>query len=325
MAASQTPRLQPDCSLPPLSDWSPQGPFAVALSSGADSTALLWACATRWPHWTRAIHVNHGLQPAAQDFEWHAQHLCARWNIPCVVQRVHAHPQQGQSPEDAARTARYLALAQAAQTSFDAPLTAVLLAQHAQDQAESVLLAWSRGAGLPGLSAMPTQMQRHGVTFVRPWLTQSGDSLRQTLRRAGVAWVEDPSNRSQAYTRNRIRHQVLPVLEEALPGSLATLARTARHAAEAMDLLQDLAQLDAQRVGLPPRIAELQMLSARRQAHVLRFWLASMGTQAQAAQMQALLIQVSACKTRGHRIHLKVGQGHVIREGDVLAWLQSKV
>ncbi|MDI9331278.1 MAG: tRNA lysidine(34) synthetase TilS [Alphaproteobacteria bacterium] len=322
MAATRTPKPLPDdFPWPALGD-VPTGPFAVAFSAGADSTALLHACVTLWPDRIHAIHINHGLQAAAADFEWHARHLCARWSVPLTVCRVQAQPQRGQSPEDAARSARYPALAQAAQSGFDTPLSCVLLAQHAHDQAESVLLAWSRGAGLSGLAAMPGQVQRHGVSFVRPWLQASGVDLRQTLRRLGTPWVEDPTNASSAYTRNRIRHQVLPVLEQALPGSRQTLVRTARHAAQAMQLLADLAQQDAQQVGWPPRIADLRQLPQRRQANLLRHWLAEQGTQAQTSQLDELLRQVAACQTRAHRIELRVGSGQVRRQGDNLAWLQ---
>lgn len=320
MAATPTPKRRHDPHRWPELDWAPDGPFAVALSAGADSTALLVACASRWPQWTHAIHIHHGLQTAASDFEWHAQHLCQRWAVPLHIERVRARHATGQSPEDAARRARYLGLAQAALGAFDVPMKAVVLAQHAHDQAESVLLAWSRGSGLAGLAAMASSMERHGVRFVRPWLTQSGVVLRQMLRDAGIAWVEDPSNSSEAYTRNRIRHQVLPVLEQALPGSRDTLVRTARHAAQAMQLLTELAQADAEQVGLPPRIEDLRRLSPHRQANVLRHWLALQGTQAQAAQLEALLRQVAACRTRGHHIRLRVGTGHVTRQGGCLAW-----
>lgn len=320
MAATPTPKRRPDpLGLPPL-DGAPDGPFAIALSAGADSTALLVACARLWPRWTHAIHINHGLQVAAADFEWHARHLCQRLQVPLVVVHVQARNSAGQSPEEAARSARYRALAHAAQTDFAAPLHAVWLAQHAQDQAESVVLAWSRGAGLSGLAAMPVRFKRHGVDFVRPWLNQSGHDLRLALRRLGVPWVEDPTNTSTVYTRNRIRHQVLPVLEQALPGSLHTLVRTARHAAQAMQLLAELAQADAGQVGTPPDIRQLRQLTPHRQANLLRHWLAGLGTQAQAAQLDELLRQVAACLTRGHRIHLRIGSGHVIREGATLAW-----
>lgn len=325
MADSRTPKLPPESAALTVNDWAPQGPFAVALSAGADSVALLWACVSRWPEWTQAIHINHGLQLAATDFEWHVRHLCQRWGVPLAVRDVQARHRAGQSPEEAARSARYRALAESARTDFGTPLTAVLLAQHADDQAESVMLAWSRGAGLAGLAAMPLRIERHGVWFVRPWLDVPASSLRLALRQAGIPWVEDPSNGSDAYTRNRIRHQVLPVLEQALPGSRGTLVRTARHAAQALRLLADLAELDAGQIGSPPRIQALRALPSHRQANVLRHWLAGLGTQAQAAQLSELLRQVEACRTRGHHIQLRVGHGHVVRQGEVLAWLQSKV
>ncbi len=320
MVATPTPKRRPDRIGWPALGWSPDGPFVVAVSAGADSTALLSACAARWPHWTHAIHINHGLQAAAADFEWHARHLCHRLAVPLRVERVQARHAPGQSPEEAARNARYLALAQAAQTGFETALSVVLLAQHAHDQAESVLLGWSRGAGLSRLAAMPARIERHGVLFVRPWLDQSGHDLRRFLRDAGIPWVEDPTNRDPAYTRNRIRHQVLPVLERALPGSRDTLARTARHAAQAMQLLAELAQADGEQVGLPPRIDALRLLAPHRQANVLRHWLAMLGTQAQTAQLDELLRQVAACQTRGHRIELRVGAGLVTRRGQALAW-----
>ena len=325
MVATLTPKPPPDAPAWPSLQDVPPGPFAVAFSGGADSTALLQASLQLGHSRVHAIHINHSLQTAAADFEWHVRHLCRQWGVPLAVVRVQARPTRGQSPEEAARAARYPALAQAALHHWPQPLTTVWLAQHADDQAESVLLAWSRGAGLSGLAAMPRSLQRHGVNFVRPWLGASGDALRHTLRRIGTPWVEDPSNASSAYTRNRIRHQVLPVLEAALPGSRTTLVRTARHAAQAMQLLADLAELDAREVGLPPRIAALRQLPEHRQANVLRHWLASLGTQAQASQMAELLRQLSACQTRGHQIELRVGSGQIRREGEHLAWLQSRV
>ena len=172
---------------------------------------------------------------------------------------------------------------------------------------------------------MPARLQRHGLTFHRPWLDVPGSSLRAWLQACEVSWIEDPSNQSSAYTRNRIRHQVLPVLESSLPGSRTTLVRTARHAAQSLRLLAELAEMDGLRAGVLPKIADLRLLPAHRLSNLLRHWLAEQGTQAQTAQLEELLRQVSACKTRGHRIHLRVGAGHVIRQGEVLAWLQSKV
>ena len=102
-----------------LADFCPGLPFAVALSGGADSTALLIACAQRWPGQVRAVHVHHGLQSAADDFERFCRQLCEGLQVPLSVQRVDAHPVPGQSPEDAARQARYRALADAVRQVSD--------------------------------------------------------------------------------------------------------------------------------------------------------------------------------------------------------------
>ncbi len=139
----------------------PALPLVVGLSGGADSTALLLACAERWPGQVRAIHVHHGLQSAADDFERHCVGLCARLQVPLVVQRVDGRPAPGQSPEDAARIARYKAFEGVALTSQAIPaIQSIALAQHADDQVETLLLALSRGAGVAGLAAMPACWQR---------------------------------------------------------------------------------------------------------------------------------------------------------------------
>lgn len=163
--------------------FAPELPLAVALSGGADSTALLLACARRWPEQVVAIHVHHGLQPAADDFERHNTALCQNLCVPLFVCRVDAHHAPGQSPEDAARTARYQAI-DAAVRGADGSVRfpSVALAQHADDQVETMLLALSRGAGLPGLAAMPARRVRRGVVFHRPLLDVSAASIRAWLQ-----------------------------------------------------------------------------------------------------------------------------------------------
>lgn len=330
MAASATPKPKPAEAFAPhplnddalaraLSAWVPCLPLAVAFSGGADSTALLHACAARWPQQVRAIHVHHGLQAAADDFERHCQVVCAALHLPLHSVRVDARHAGGESPEDAARRARYRALAEAAR---DQGCAEVLLAQHADDQAETLLIALSRGAGLPGLAAMPARFERHGMQFGRPLLALRGSGLRQWLRDRGLQWVEDPTNSDTGYTRNRIRAQVLPAIETALPSFVAMAARSAAHAAQAQQLLDELAQIDLAACGTPPAIAGLQGLPAARQANALRAWLRDAhGTVPSAAQMDELLAQIDACRTRGHRIELKAGAGAIRREGDRLAWV----
>ena len=311
--------------LPALQAWlrdapahGPQAPWAVAFSGGADSTALLLAAAECWPGQVLALHVHHGLQSAADAFEQHAQAFCAARGMAFDSRRVQAGHAPGQSPEDAARQARYAALADMARCHG---VAGVLLAQHADDQLETLLLALSRGAGLPGLAAMPALMQRHGVAFGRPLLDLSAQALRQWLQAEGVPWVDDPSNQDLRYTRNRLRARVLPPLLEAFAASRQTFARSARHAAQAQALLTEVAEQDLQTCGQPPRIAALQALSPARQANALRHWLRQAhGVGPSEAQLQALLRQVAACTTRGHRIDLRLADGRMARDGDRLRY-----
>jgi tRNA(Ile)-lysidine synthase len=304
-----------------LQAWTPPLPLAVAYSGGADSTALLHACAQRWPGQIAAIHVHHGLQSAADGFAEHCRHVCAQLHVPLAIAQVDARHQPGQSPEDAARTHRYAALVSQAQTAFEQPVASIALAQHADDQIETLLIALSRGAGVAGLAAMPTHWKRDGLAWWRPLLAVSAGDIRQWLQVRHIDWIEDPTNAQDAYLRNRIRQQLLPVLEQVLPQFRDTFARSSAHAAQAKQLQRDLAQLDLDTVGLPPQIAALQRFSAARQANVVRYWLLEHhGATPSAAQLQELLRQIAACQTRGHRIHIKVGYGFAVRNGAKLGW-----
>lgn len=310
-----------------IADFSPALPMAVGLSGGADSTALLLACARKWPGQVQAIHVHHGLQAAADGFEQHCAALCQSLNVPLWVKRLDARHTPGQSPEDAARQARYKAFeAVAIASKAQAAIKSIAIAQHADDQVETLLLALSRGAGIAGLAAMPARWERAGVVWHRPLLQVAGADIRSWLRLQGQPWVEDPTNTDQRYTRNRIRAQLLPALEAAFPAFRETFARSASNAAQAAELLDELAQQDLLRVGAPPHITELQGLSRARQANVLRHWLrVAYATTPSAAQLGELLNQLAACTTRGHRIHIKVGRGFVVRSGPQLGWYNPEV
>ncbi|MBS7781106.1 tRNA lysidine(34) synthetase TilS [Acidovorax sp. CCYZU-2555] len=305
-----------------IAAFAPPLPLAVAFSGGADSTALLRACAQRWPGQVHAIHVHHGLQSAADGFVAQCEALCTQLQVPLTVCRVDARHALGQSPEDAARQSRYAALADAALHAWPGrPMAAIALAQHADDQVETLLLALSRGAGVAGLAAMPAQWQRLGLTWLRPLLQVEGAALREWLAAQQQDWIEDPSNADQRFTRNRIRAQLLPQLQAAFPQFRDTFARSSRHCAQAAELLQEVAESDLAVVGNPPRIAALQALSTARQGNVLRHWLrVAHATTPAAAQLEALLRQVAACTTRGHQIHLKLGRGFVVRTGALLGW-----
>lgn len=316
-----------------LEAFTPALPLAVGLSGGADSTALLLACAQRWPGQVYAIHIHHGLQAAADDFEQHCRAVCQRWHVPLQVQRVDARPAPGQSPEDAARQARYQALeaaaaaatATATATSTEAvSIASIALAHHADDQVETLLLALSRGAGLSGLAAMPSHWQRAGLAWYRPLLCVSSTAVRDWLRMRGQGWIEDPTNRDERYTRNRIRAHVLPALQTCFAHFRDTFARSSAHAAQAQTLLEEIAQQDYADLGEPPRLTALRALGYARQANVLRYWLRHIHhTTPSSAQLAQLQQQLQACRTRGHQINLKIGRGLVRRNEVYLVFLPS--
>jgi tRNA(Ile)-lysidine synthase len=318
-------------------------PLAVAYSGGADSTALLLMCAEQFPGQVQAIHIHHGLQAAADDFAAHCQVFCDRLKVSLHVVHVQARNAAGDSPEDAARRARYGALsakvlelnqALAQKNIALAAIKTIVIAQHADDQVETLLLALSRGAGLPGLSAMPARWQRDGVEFARPLLEVPAPEIRAWLAARGLrarhpgganvgeGWIEDPTNQDVQFTRNRIRHTLLPALQAAFPQFRETFARSARHAAQAQVLLAQVAMQDIATVGNPPRIAALQSLSAERQANALRYWLKTAHHVApSAAQLDELQSQITACTNRGKQIRIKVATGFVERQGEVLGYL----
>lgn len=280
---------------------------------------LLRTAHALWPDAVAAIHVNHGLQATATEFEAHCIATCQHLGVGLTVMRATIQVQPGDSVEEQARRARYSLLQQAAKT-LNAGV--VWLAQHADDQAETVLLALSRGAGLAGLAAMGELSVRDGLHFGRPFLAVPHALLQRVALAHGWPFVDDPSNHNTQYTRNRIRHEVMPTLLKAFPQWVTTLARTAQHCAQADDLLRDLARLDLLATGVPPSVASLQRLSVARQANALRCWLRdATGRAPSAAQLNELLKQTAAAVTRGHRIDIKIGVGRVVRTGQHLVYV----
>jgi tRNA(Ile)-lysidine synthase len=305
-----------------MAAFSPTLPLAVAYSGGADSTALLVACHEKWPGQVSAIHVHHGIQSAADDFEAHCRSFCAQLSVPLLVQHVNGRHLPGQSPEEAARLARYKSFSALEQEGKAWPaIKNIAIAQHADDQIETILLALSRGGGLPGLSAMPASWVRLGVSYYRPLLNVRSSCIKSWLLERQLAWVEDPSNQDEKFTRNRIRARLLPALEATFPQFRDTFARSAAHAAQAQIVLDEVAEQDSQQLGSPPSIASVQGLSRARQANALRYWLRqTYSAVPSTAQMNELLDQIEACTTRGHKIRIKVALGFVERRGAHLHW-----
>lgn len=310
-----------------MAAFSPALPLAVAFSGGADSTALLLACSDKWPGQVVAIHIHHGLQVAADQFELHCRKLCSQLDVPLLVKKIDARHSPGQSPEQAARHGRYKALeAVILHENADLAIKSIAIAQHADDQVETILLALSRGGGLPGLSAMPAAWTRAGLGYYRPFLKVRSSEVRRWLAERGIEFVEDPTNADENFTRNRIRARLMPALELAMPQFRDTFARSAAHAVQAQAVLDEVAQQDLAFIGSPPIISQIQGLSRPRQANVLRYWLRVVySAVSSAAQMEELLDQIAACTTRGHQIRIKFGVGFIELRGKNLHWYNPTV
>lgn len=294
-------------------------PLAVAYSGGLDSTVLLRVAHSLWPGAVVAIHINHGLQTAAPGFESHCAAACEQLGVALSVMRANIRLQPGDSLEEQARDARYALLGQAA-GALGARV--VWLAQHADDQAETIMLALSRGAGVSGLAGMGDLTVSGGLTFGRPLLALPQARLRALAQAQGWGFVDDPTNHDTRHTRNRIRRDVMPALSQAFPQMVATLSRSARHCAQADDLLVELARLDLQAVGVPPALKPLQWLATARQGNALRCWLRdTTGRAPSTVQLNELIKQIAAATTRGHHIDIKVGNGRVVRHGNHLGYV----
>lgn len=231
MGASPTPRTGDPC-------------VAVAYSGGVDSTALLIAAARQaLPLGLRvvALHVHHGLMVEADAWAAQAAAVCKRLGVALRVERLKGRPAKGDSVEAWARQGRYAALAAMAKAEG---ASLILLAQHADDQAETVLLQALRGAGPAGLAAMPAQWQEDGLTWARPWLQRRRAELLALVEADGLPVVQDPSNADPRYARSRLRSQVLPLIEPAFPQAVAVLGEVARHAAQARALADEIAAID---------------------------------------------------------------------------------
>ncbi len=258
------------------------GSILLGLSGGVDSVVLLYLLhqlSSRYSWRLSALHVHHGISPQADAWAAFCADLCARCGIPLQIVHVDIAPLREMGIEAAARKLRHEALSRQ-------PVDFIALAHHLDDQAETLLLQLLRGAGVKGASAMPMIKDTSPPPILlRPLLDISRSALLDYAQQHALQWVEDDSNADDAYPRNFLRHRVLPLLEQRFPAYRETLARSARHFAEAAILLDELAVQDAnmsihflEGEGEPSlEVARLQTLSQPRAKNLLRYFLATQG------------------------------------------------
>ena len=242
----------------------------VGLSGGMDSVVLLTLLSqlrATLDLQLSAIHVHHGLSVNADQWAQFCASLCAGNSIPLTVVRVTIDQSQPGGVEALARDARYDAFCR-----VDADFVA--LAQHADDQAETVLHQILRGTGLKGMAGMgEVRTLRAGLQLIRPLLDVSRPQVEAFAREQRLEWIEDESNTNTLFTRNFIRHEWVPRLAERFPHYRESLARAGRHAAEADDMLSALAAIDLKWDGQQAYADQLDLLPVTRQVNALYHWL----------------------------------------------------
>lgn len=268
----------------------------VGFSGGLDSTVLLHLLAAERASTgmvLSAAHVHHGLNPQADAWARDCRAICRQLDVPFQLRRVRVSREPRTSLEEEARTARYAALAAL-------PVEVIALAHHADDQAETLLLQLLRGAGpkgLAGMAALSTlaalkPLVGAGVgreagksagqdavipmLLWRPLLDCNRAQLEAYAQQHQLVWIEDSSNLDVRFKRNFVRARVMPVLAEGFPAPVTTLARAARHQADAASLADAVADNDLSGVrrGAGLEIAPLLVLDNVRLKNLLRRWLA---------------------------------------------------
>ncbi|HVC38325.1 MAG TPA: tRNA lysidine(34) synthetase TilS [Gammaproteobacteria bacterium] len=248
--------------------------YWVGFSGGLDSTVLLHALAQQQSLSARlqALHVNHHLNPQADVWQRHCQQICAALHVPLECRGVTVEPAKGQSLEAVAREQRYQVFRALIQEA-----DMLLLAHHQDDQMETFLLQALRGAGQRGLAAMPMIASFEAGHLARPLLGFARDELQAWAEMQKLTWLDDPSNADSRFDRNYLRLEVLPVIRQRWPSAAATVARSARHCGEALELLAAVAEEDwghcTEDQGRVLPVAALRKLGTARAKNLLRHWL----------------------------------------------------
>jgi len=208
--------------------------IVIGYSGGLDSHVLLHLVADSpdIKHEILAVYIHHGLQGSADHWAKHCQQTAENLDVSFKVVHVNAKPIKGQSPEEAARNARYQAFKKILRENDQ-----LLFAQHRDDQLETVLLQLFRGAGLKGLSGMPSAIRFGPGMLIRPLLDVSQEAIKLYALQHQLEWVEDPSNQDIQFDRNYLRHEIIPLLQHRWPSLDKTISRVAEHCADAHTML----------------------------------------------------------------------------------------
>jgi tRNA(Ile)-lysidine synthase len=309
--------------------------LVVAVSGGADSAALLAATVLALKDFRaltlRAVHIDHGLQAAAAEFRLACESWCDRLGVPLTIIQVAVDTPAGASIEAAARDVRYAALAAELK-----PRECLLTAHHREDQAETLLLQALRGAGIKGMAAMPVCRVFGSGWHLRPVLDVAQSELLDWGANLAGSAVNDPMNEDLRFDRSYVRKLIWPLLSQRWPGAGTALARTARHMAQAQQLLDGAARTDVARLrdGDSLQVRGLRALPALNRSNAVRHWIHEAGAEApSAARLEEALRQVLSadadhlpaivwgeCALRRYRQRLFLTAARPPRMPATLAW-----
>ncbi len=246
------------------------GRFVVAFSGGIDSTVLLHALASakalcKVP--LVAVHVDHGLHADSAAWDTQCRAVAQSLGIEYFSRKAHVSRSDPGGPEAAARDARYAILGGLLQQN-----DWLISAHHENDQAETLLLNLLRGSGLTGIAGIAPVREFGPGYLVRPMLGISGATIRAYADRHCLSWIDDPSNTDTTFDRNFLRQKILPVLAARWPAVATRLRQSADLAAEASELLAELADIDIAASPAADRldIRALSLLSRARQRNLIR-------------------------------------------------------
>jgi len=271
--------------------------YVVALSGGLDSMVLVHAMAelrnaNHFAVELRCVHVDHGLHARSTDWRQFCTDSATSLGVDIDTIKVDVSTASGQGLEAAARDVRYRALQQQLQSG-----DWLLTAHHREDQAETLLLNLVRGSGPAGLAGIAARRRLEPGWLLRPMLNVDRAAIEQYANRVGLSWVKDPSNAEVRFDRNFLRHKVMPLLRGRWPEIAKRLQRSATHASEAADLLNERAAADLARIAQqhPARLSidALSALTMSRQRNVIRYALRELNLSTPTTvQLEAVMTEV---------------------------------
>jgi tRNA(Ile)-lysidine synthase len=287
--------------------------MTIALSGGIDSMVLLHLLhqlQKKNRFILNAMHVHHGLSQNADNWVKFCEKLCMKLSVPLDVEYIQLPHKKSLGIEGEARRLRYEKLLQSKSDL-------IVLAHHADDQAETFLLQLIRGAGVKGLASM-THFDDCRRLW-RPLLNTSRIEIESYAKQHKLKWIEDESNQNTDFDRNFIRYKVLPLLKNRFNHIIKVISRSSRHLAEAQNLLDDLAKLDLKRYLKSNKyiyklqVKTLNELSLIRAKNLLRYWL-ELNDQLMPSKdlLDELLRQVLTAK-KDATLKIELSKNHEIR------------